>query len=142
MTAEVDPNERIEVSVMVRPRRPLEEIEATLSQRQPAAEPYLSREEFAAEYGADPADLAKVEEFARRRGLDVVESSPARRTVRLGGRAADISAAFGVTFRRRRLPDGTAHRAYDGEVALPPELEGVVQSVFGLDNRPVARRDC
>ena len=51
------PDRRVELSLVLRPRRPLEELEARLSQGQAA----LSREEFAAAYGADPADLEKVE---------------------------------------------------------------------------------
>src|SRR5258707_10438427 len=88
----VDPDERVEVSVIVRPKRPLEDLDAHLGQGQP----YLTREEFAASYGADPLDLAKVETFAKRHELEVVESSPARRTVRLAGRADDVATAFGV----------------------------------------------
>jgi kumamolisin len=131
----VHPNQRIEVSVIVRPRRPLEDLDARLGQ----AQPYVSREEFAATYGADPADLAKVESFAKQRGLDVVESSAARRTVRLAGRAADVAQAFGVQLVREQLPDGSMVRGYRGEIALPPEFKDVVQGVFGLDTRPIAR---
>jgi kumamolisin len=127
----VDPNEHIEVSVMVKPRRPLDELEARLSQ--PGAAP-LSREEYAASYAAEPADVAKVEAFARQHSLQVVESSAARRTVRLAGTAADISSAFGVQL----VQDGQ-FRGYTGEVQIPAELQGIVESVFGLDNHPVAR---
>jgi kumamolisin len=134
----VDPDERIEVSVIVRPRRPLEDLDARLSQGQP----YLSREEFAATYGADAQDLAKVETFAKQHGLKVIESSPARRTVRLAGRAADIAGAFGVRFVPKQSSDGATFRGYEGEILLPAELQEVVQGVFGLDSRPVARRDC
>ena len=130
-----DPNERIEVSVTIRPRRPLAELESRLNQ--PGA-PILSREEFAASYGADPADVAKVEAFARQHGLEVVESSPARRTVRLAGKAADISSAFGVEFFQDQTSEGT-FRGYTGSIQVPPELQGIVEGVFGLDTHPVAR---
>jgi kumamolisin len=129
--APVDPNERIEISVMVRPRRPLEELEARLNQPGAAV---LSREEFAASYGADPADVAKVEAFAGQHNLDVVESSPARRTVRLAGTTTDISAVLHVQF----FQDGR-FRGYSGDVQIPPELQGIVENVFGLDSHPVAR---
>jgi kumamolisin len=131
----VDPDERVEVSVIVRPRRPLEDLDARLGQGQP----YLTREEFAASYGADPHDLAKVESFATEHGLEVVESSAARRTVRLVGRALDIAQAFGVQLFQERLSDGTTVRGYEGEISLPPELKDVVQGVFGLDTHPIAR---
>jgi kumamolisin len=127
----VDPDERVEVSVMVKPRRPMGELEARLDRP-------MTREEFAASYGADPADLARVEDFARQHGLEVVESSQPRRTVRLAGRTADIGAAFGVELRRFRRPDGFEYRAPSGAVQLPAELQDVVQGVFGLDTRPVA----
>lgn len=123
MSQPVDPNQRVEVSLIVRPRRSLNEMEARLGQP-------ISREEFAAAYGADPSDLASVEKFAREHGLEVVESSQARRTVRLAGRAEDVAAAFGVT-----LHEEGGHRVPSGDAKLPPEVEGV----FGLDTRPIAR---
>jgi kumamolisin len=130
--APIDPNERIEVSVTVRPRRPLDELEARLNQ--PGAAP-LSREEYAASYGGDPSDVAKVEAFARQHGLEIVESSPARRTVRLAGKAADIATAWGVQL----IQDGE-FRGYTGAIQIPSELQGIVEGVFGLDTHPVARR--
>jgi kumamolisin len=134
MTAAVDPDERVEVSLMLRPRRPLQELEARPGQP-------MSREEFAAAYGADPSDLESVRKFAQHHGLEVMESSQARRTVRVAGRAADVSAAFGVNLHRESLEDGTNARVPDGPVNLPQELTGIVQAVFGLDTRPVARRE-
>jgi kumamolisin len=134
----VDSNERIEVSVLVRPRHPLDDIDARLSR----AQPYLSREEFAATYGADARDMARLVDFARQHGLEVVESSPARRTIRLSGRPASIEEAFGVALERYRLPDGTTFQTYTGPILVPTDLHGIVQAVFGLDTRPVAHRDC
>ena len=126
-----DPDERVEVSVIVKPRRPLGELQV-------GAQP-MSREEFAASYGADPNDLARVEDFARRHGLDVVEASQPRRTVVVAGRSADVAAAFGVSLLRQRSDDGSEYRAPDREVQVPDELQGVVEGVFGLDTRPIAR---
>ena len=92
-----DPKERILVTVLVR-RRPsgrdlptaIEEIGAL----QPQGRKYLTHEEFAAAYGADPAELEKVEEFAHEHGLDVVEVSPAQRRLVLSGTVAAFSKAF------------------------------------------------
>jgi len=129
----VDPDERVEVSVILKPPRPLAELEARLDRP-------MSREEFAAAYGADPASLAAVATFAHKHRLRVVESSAPRRTVRLAGPAADMSAAFGVNLLRYRAADGNEYRAPDGQVRLPPELEPIVEGVFGLDTRPIATR--
>ena len=46
---------------------------------------YLSREEFEAERGADPEDIAAIEAFAQEHNLTVVETSLAKRTIRLAG---------------------------------------------------------
>jgi kumamolisin len=125
----VDPDERVEVSVILKPRRPLGDVH-----EQP-----LTREEYTAQYGASPDDLAAVAAFARKHGLEVVESSPPRRTVRLGGRAADVAGAFGVSLVQRRAEDGSVYRTPTGDIRLPPELKDIVQGVFGLDTRPIAR---
>lgn len=109
----VDPNQSFEVSVVVR-RRP------------------------GAEYGADPADLAQVEAFAREHDLAVVESSQPRRTVVLSGRAEDLMNAFSVQLARYEHAGGE-YRGRTGAVHVPAELADVVEGVFGLDDRPQAR---
>jgi kumamolisin len=127
MSQEVDPNQRVEVSLIVRPRHSLQELEARLDKP-------MTREEFAASYGADPSDLAAVEKFAAAHRLDVVESSQPRRTVRLGGRAEDVGKAFGV-----KLQQQDGHHVPDREVQVPAELHNVVEGIFGLDSRPIAQ---
>lgn len=127
----VDPDEPVELSLTLRPRRPLSD---ALETRQP-----LTREEFAATYGADPSDIERVDQFAQHHGLKVIEASQPRRTVRLEGRAADIAPLFGVSLIRQRTPDGSEFRAPDGDVQVPDELSGAVQGVFGFDTRPIAQ---
>jgi kumamolisin len=128
----VNPDERVEVSLMLRSRRPVSDLEARLDRP-------MTREEFAASYGADPNDISRVEAFAQAHKLEVVEASQPRRTVRLAGRAADMSAAFAVSLQRMRLDDGTEYQSTDREVQVPSELSGAVEGIFGLDTRPIAR---
>jgi kumamolisin len=127
----IDPSDRVEVSMLVRPRRPLQELDTRLDHP-------LTREEFAANYGADAADLDRVSTFAGQHRLDVVETSPGRRTVRVAGRADDVARAFGIQFQNQRAADGTVYRTPDRPAQLPPELQGIVEGVFGLDTRRVA----
>src|SRR6516225_6380376 len=135
-----DPNERILVSVLLRPRTPLEELASRkeMSSSLPRKRQYLSREEFATRYGADPADVAKVEAFAHQHNLTVVEASLARRTLVLAGTIAALSTAFGMKLATYEHPEGT-FRGRTGPVMIPSELAGVVQGVFGFDNRRQAR---
>ncbi|HTT63146.1 MAG TPA: S53 family peptidase [Bryobacteraceae bacterium] len=135
-----DPNEQIEITVLVRPRHTMENLASTkeLTATPPHQRKYLSREEFAASYGASLEDLAKIEAFAHEHNLTVAEVSPARRTVVLSGSIAALSAAFGVYLANYEHTDG-AFRGRTGPIYVPADLSGVIQGVFGFDNRPQAR---
>ncbi len=135
-----DPTEQIKISIRIRPRQPLpdpataNQFSATL----PNQRHYLSRQDFAANYGASPEDISKVEAFAHEHNLTVVEVSPARRTVVLSGTIAALSPAFGVYLANYDHPDG-AFRGRTGPIYIPEDLAGIVQGVFGFDNRRQAR---
>src|SRR5258708_27340764 len=134
-----DPNERIEVTILVRPR-PSGAARVSpdeLGARLPAERQHLTREEFEAAQGADPADLAKVQDFARANNLEVLEVSAARRTVRLGGTVAAFSAAFAVQLQRYEV-DGQSYRGRVGPVQVPTYLLPIVQALLCLDDRPQA----
>ena len=131
------PDERIEVTVRVRPRSSMQ-AQATseaMTDRLPHQRKYLSREEYEAAYGADPKDLAKVEAFARANSLVVVESSSARRSVVLSGTVAAFNAAFGVELEQYEYPGGS-YRGRKGAIKVPADLAPIVEGVFGLDDRP------
>ena len=99
---------------------------------------HLSREEFAAAYGAGEGDLERVDAFAQENGLSVIEREPARRTVRLEGTVAQMSAAFGVSLGTYSI-GSTTFRGRTGAISLPASLANVVEAVLGLDTRPQAR---
>lgn len=132
----VDPSERFEVTVRVRPRNPLPglaDLARTAGQNQ-----HLSHQQYEEKYGANPDDLAKIATFARDHGLAVVETSVPRRSVMLSGTAEAFGKAFGVKLERYEHPGGT-YRGRTGPVQVPEEIAPLVEGVFGLDNRPVAR---
>jgi len=134
----VDPAEPIEVSLLVRPRTPLDELEQRLEQGAPP----LSREAFAARFGADPAAVDAVERFAAAHGLHVVQSDAARRTIVLGGTAQQLSDAFGVALQRFQAADGSVFRAQSGALSVSAAnaaLSPLVEAVLGLDTRPQAQ---
>ena len=85
--APVLPDERIEVSVRVRPKPGARDLDAggALADQPPAERRYLSRDEFAARHGAEPGDMAKVAAFAdgaRARGRGIERGTAQRRAVR------------------------------------------------------------
>jgi len=134
-----DPSERLEVSVVVRSadRAGLQERLQRLA-RGESQEGRLSRAEFARRHGASRADLDLVREFAEAHGLAVVEEHAARRTLVLAGTVEHFNDAFGVELRHYSHPAGT-YRGRTGPVHIPAQLDGIIEAVLGLDNRPQAR---
>jgi kumamolisin len=136
--APADPNERLEVTVLVR-RRATEDFHgrvAALASGKSAAPP-LSREQFAARYGADPNDVAAVRAFAAAHGLAVVQEHAGRRTVILSGTVAQFNSAFNVQLHQMRH-GSCSYRGRSGRIELPNSLGGIVEAVLGLDSRPQA----
>jgi kumamolisin len=97
-----------------------------------------SREAFAATYGADPADIERIEGFATEHALTVEEASVARRTVVLAGTVAQMGETFAVDLGHYEVGE-TTYRGREGHVHVPEGLAPLVEGVFGLDNRQQAR---
>lgn len=134
-----DPSEHLEISVLLRRRgrQELRDRVRRLASGDRSVE-HLAREEFARQFGAAPVDIAAVKAFAATHGLSVIQEHAARRTVVLAGTVAKFEAAFGVKLQRFEHPRG-AYRGRVGVIELPQELDGVVEAVLGLDNRPQAQ---
>jgi kumamolisin len=130
-----DPNERLQVTVVLRSRAASH---APKLDELIARGEHVSREEYAARYGADPADVEKVLEFSSNYGLASVAVDMGARTVKLTGRAAAFSQAFSVELATYEHPGGR-YRGRTGAVSVPQEVAGVIVAVHGLDNRPQAK---
>jgi kumamolisin len=131
-------DERFEVTVRVRPKNVLPDAQDMLKlSGVPSVQ--LTHEQYEERYGADTKDLALVRKFAEEHNLSVVRESVARRSVILSGTVVNFNRAFGVDLKTYSYPHGT-YRGRTGSVQIPAELATVVEGVFGLDNRPVARR--
>jgi len=122
---DVDPNETIEVSIYLKPRDrdlPVGGDRAALAAQR-------------AELHRD--DVRLIKEFATEHDLSVIAIEPGRRLVRLSGPASRVEAAFRT--RLTHYHDGSLRfRVASGVLSLPAELHPVVESVLGLDTRPVA----
>ena len=83
-------------------------------------------------------DIEAIRHFATEHHLSVIEADPARRLVRLSGPASAMQEAFKVKLRHHRHA-GSHFRYYTGALQLPEEIAPIIESVLGLDTRPVAR---
>jgi kumamolisin len=134
-----NPNETVDVTIRLRSRTGKKPIVNSEEFTKPIEErTILSRKEFEQRHGADPDSIAKVEAFAREHKLKVKEKSAARRTVILSGPVSAMNEAFGVELKEYEHSTGK-YRGRTGAVHLPPELQDIVEGVFGLDNRPQAK---
>ncbi len=127
---DVDPEHVVSVTVILRPKEALD-LDAQGKR--------LTREQFARLHGADRADIARVEEWAASHHLSVAGINLGARAIVLRGRAADLQQAFGVELKLFETAKSEQFRGRTGPVMIPEELEGIVESVFGLDDRPVAK---
>lgn len=98
----------------------------------------FSKEEFASRFGADPADVERVERFAAEYDLTVMQVSLARRSVVLSGTVANMSEAFSTEMLIFQSPLGP-FRGRVGTLYIPADLADVIVGVFGLDERPQAK---
>jgi kumamolisin len=136
----VDPGEHIEISVLLRPRTDtrgaLEARNFTSSDL--GSRQYVSREMMAAERGASPDDIAKIEAFAQEHHLTVVEVSIPRRTIKLAGSIADLEEAFQPNLKEWKIGARTV-RGRTGPITVPSDLANIVVAVLGFDNRPAVK---
>src|SRR5262249_24547566 len=101
----------------------------------------LNREDFAERFGADPQDVAVVEAFAEQYDLTVGSVDLARRAVVVSGSVASMNEAFGTQLKLYQGQHGT-YRGRAGDLFVPTALQGIVEAVLGLDNRPQAEMRC
>ena len=135
-----DPQEVLLVTIRVRrrPDAPPLPDPAKMGAATAGQKKFLARDDFARRYGAAQADLDTVSQFAASHGLTVVESSVPRRSVLVSGTVAQMNAAFAVELGHYESA-AEKYRGREGFVHLPNNLADIVEGVFGLDNRRMAR---
>ncbi len=136
-----NPGQTIRVSIYVR-QNPTPNSDTTralenLSTELPGKRRYLTQDEFNNSFGADPADLSKVANWAGQNKLKVIDSNPAKRRVLVEGTIADIQRAFGTELNEYEHPTEGRFRGREGELQVPADLYGIIEGVFGLDTRKV-----
>lgn len=133
-------DEQIEITLILRSKNPQDALSANQVAQNalPEQRRYLTRAELLEIQAADPKDIAKVRAFARSFGLKAVRSRTDRHSLILSGSAAALSAAFGIQLKKYEDPEGR-FRGRSGNLTVPAELEGIIEGVFGLDDRPQSR---
>jgi kumamolisin len=146
-SAAVRPDEKVTVTVRLRRRQRRSDAKRLLTvdewysvyRASKVTRRSLSRSAFTASFGAGEADLDVLVDFAKRSGLSVDSVSISRRNVVLTGPAELIQAAFGAEMAYYEL-DAEIYRGREGSIFVPRSIMHVIDGVFGLDTRRMARR--
>jgi kumamolisin len=117
----------IRVTIVVRPKAAFE----------PGGEP-MTRDAFAADYGASIDDVLAVQRFAIDAGAIVIETSLAQRSVLIEAPLGVLAELFEADLGWYES-DGQHFRGRSGTLTIPRSLDGIIVGVFGIDNRPQAR---
>ncbi len=116
----------------------LKSAERHAERRSSISHPFRTRAELRAERAASlHGPIARVQTFAEREGLKVIEVDPARRLVKLEGTVPALAKAFGTVLRRYEH-EGHTFRARSGALSAPSDIVELVEAVLGLDQRPIA----
>ncbi|MBV9732037.1 MAG: S8/S53 family peptidase [Verrucomicrobia bacterium] len=129
---------QIEVTVYLRSKDPSGLQEYVEQTSVPGNHVYLTPQQFAHKFGADPADVEAVKNFAEAKQLSVLGHNLGRRSVTLSGTAARLNEAFGVNLQHYRYAGGV-YRLRQGSIRIPASFENIITGIFGFDNRPKAR---
>jgi kumamolisin len=127
----LDRSEDIEVTIRIRRKRSIEHKLGT--------DDRISHRNYEKEFGASQKDAERVEAFAHQYHLSTSDVDLARRSVILRGTIADMEAAFGVKLNGSTDASGCDIRVREGDIFIPAKLQDIIEGVFGLDNRPIAR---
>jgi kumamolisin len=132
----------------VRDVAPNEQIDLTISLRGPklpSPDDYVGQtmtpDQLSSEFGATQEDADAVSKALKKYGLKVESVSLATRSMRVGGPASAVEAAFkpNMAIVKSARQQGE-YRGRQGPLQIPRELQGVVKGVFGIDERRMARR--
>ena len=135
---EIDPTERIELTVVTRRA-------ASLPRNASGAPARLSLADLRQNYGSDPADQDLVARVltAQDPAIEVTGTEPGARRMTIAGPAGVLASAFGAELTQVRSPgpgdSQVTHRYRTGGLSIPAELDGIVVAVLGFDDRPQAR---
>jgi kumamolisin len=125
-----DPNQYLIITVLIRRKQALPNSVVRAGN--------LTREQLAADYGASTIDLQAVRRLAADYNLKVVDESALKRTMELSGTIQDLERAFGTQLLNVQV-DNAVYRERTGPLTLPQDVAPIIEGVFGLDNRQVAR---
>jgi kumamolisin len=131
VTGQTNANTIIDVTVKLRRKATLPDFDERPMQ--------MTREQLAEKYGASQNDIDTVVRELGQLGLKAIDTDTLTRSVRLRGPVSAMEEAFQVKL-FNYAHAATSYRGRVGAISVSAGLQDIVEGVFGLDNRQVARR--
>ncbi|HXB44223.1 MAG TPA: S53 family peptidase, partial [Puia sp.] len=134
--SKTDGKELMNISIKLRPKQALPDLldPAVFREFTP-----ITQQELTDKYGSSDTDIKIVHSFAHHAGLSIVKTDAGKKTIELRGTASQMEDAFKVSLSNYKGPKGASFRGRKGNIKIPKELEGIVEGVFGLDTRAIAK---
>jgi kumamolisin len=124
-------HEWVEVTVKLRRKQALPDLDGRPKP--------ISQAELIKTYGGTQGDVDAVKAALEPYGLKLIDADASTRSVRFGGPVSAMEQAFEVKLVRYAHERGE-YRGRRGALQIPKQLAGIVEGVFGLDNRPVVKK--
>jgi subtilase family serine protease len=143
----VDPSTRMsQLSIAFKPTaaqtRDLEQLKKDLQNPgSPSYHKWLTPEDYAARFGANPADVARVRKWLGDQGLEVGATSRLNSRVTFAGSAGKVGAAFQTEYHHYKVGNET-HFAMSKAPAVPAEFADLILDIHNthdLRKRPLAQ---
>lgn len=93
---------------------------------------YITAQEFAARFGANATDYAKLRAWAVGNGLSIVHESSARISLSVSGTVAHLQKLFKTQLNYYKTASGEQFYSASVEPTVPSEITSTVQKVVGL----------
>lgn len=141
VTGDVDLSQTESITIRARSRGSFKELENFVlreANKLPRDRRYFSREQLAAEYGANPEDLDRLEAYAHRHNLSTTQRSAAQRSLVMRGTIGDLLTAFPTRVHMYQHSTGS-YRGREELIKIPASLAPIITGIFGFDTRPRSR---
>jgi subtilase family serine protease len=128
---------RLDLDVVLRPRDPVGLARLASAVSTPGASryrQYLTRDEFANEFGATPNDIDTVDRVLRSLGLEPGQPSTNRLVIPVSGTVDAVQRAFQVGLRHVSIADKPDAYSTPNVAVVPGNLIGYVGGIVGLTN--------
>lgn len=135
----VDPSMPLEsLNLILKPSANQQEaLDQLLAAQQDPSSPdyhrWLTPEEYADRFGANPDDIGKVTQWLEQRGFQVTGVARARNWISFSGTAGQVASAFGAEIHRYQVK-GETHFANAAEPSIPEAISVLVQGIRGLSD--------